>query len=190
MQISSRQKVSFSWVQSVQIVEHIRSMDGLGNSRREQYSTAILLALASGLRCGELLALKMNDIDFKASTIRVDESSDQRNCGRIGECKNVAAYRTVYLGDPEGRIAMERLKQFLEQHPGPSDALIFHSKRGGPLLQTTIVNQGLYLALDALGLKKAGLHAFRRGCKHTQKRRAKNWGVIVSELQDRTLHYF
>ena len=184
MQIGSRQKVSFSWVQSVQIVGHIRSMDGLGDSRREQYSTAILLAAASGLRCGVLLALKMNDIDFKASTIRVDESSDQRNGGKIGPCKNVTAYRTVYLGDAEGRIAMERLKQFLEQHPGPSDALIFHSKRGAPLLQTTIVNQGLYLALDALGLEKAGLHAFRRGCN----RRWELAGIVPAVIRQQMGH--
>jgi integrase len=184
MQIGSRKKVSFSWAQAVQITEHIRSMDGLGDSRREQYSTAILLASASGLRCGELLALKRDDIDFKASTIRVDESSDQRSGGKIGPCKNVTAYRTVYLGDAEGRIAMERLKQFLERHPGPSDALIFHSKRGAPLLQTTIVNQGLYLALEALGLMKAGLHAFRRGCN----RRWELAGIVPAVIRQQMGH--
>jgi integrase len=184
MQISSRHKVSFSWAQSAQIVGHISSMDGLGDSRREQYSTLVLVASASGLRCGELLALRVNDVDFKASTIRVDESSDQRNGGKIGPCKNVAAYRTVYLGDAEGRKAMERLKQFLGPHPRPSDALIFHSKRGAPLLQTTIVNQGLYLALEALGLRKAGLHAFRRGCN----RRWELAGIVPAVIRQQMGH--
>jgi integrase len=50
------------------------------------------------MRCSELLALKPNDVDFKADTIRVDESSDQRNKGKIGPCKNVAAYRTILNG--------------------------------------------------------------------------------------------
>ena len=184
MQISSRHRASFSWGQAVQIAGAICNLDSLGDSRREQYSTAVLVASASGLRCSELLALKMNDIDFKANTIRVDESSDQRDRGRIGSCKNVAAYRTVYLGDAEGRIAMERLKQFLEQHPGPSDALIFHSKRGAPLLQTTIVNQGLYLALDALGLNKAGAHAFRRGCN----RRWELAGIVPAVIRQQMGH--
>jgi hypothetical protein len=31
-----------------------------------------------------------------------------------------------------------------------SRLLIFHSKRGGPLLETNILNQGLYPALEAL----------------------------------------
>ena len=184
MQISSRQKVSFSWEQADLIAGHIRSMDGLGDSRREQYSTAILSAAASGLRCGELLALKMNDIDFKASTIRVEESSDQRNGGRIGECKNVAAYRTVYLGDAEGRKAMERLKQFLEWYPAPGDALIFRSERGRPLLETTILNQGLYPALKALSLNQAGLHAFRRGCN----RRWELAGIVPAVIRQQMGH--
>jgi integrase len=65
-------------------------MTSLGDARREQYATLILLAAASGLRVSELLALRVNDIDLKTGTIRVDESSDQRNNGAIGPCKNAA----------------------------------------------------------------------------------------------------
>ena len=109
-----------------------------------------------------LLALKADDFDFKADTIRVDESSDQRNNGVIGPCKNAAAYRTVVLRDAEGKTAMRTLKQFL-RHALP-DQLVFRSVAGGPLLETTILSQGLHPALKALGLTKDGFHAFRRGC--------------------------
>jgi len=68
--------------------------------------SSLFLAAASGLRSSELLALRINDIDFKASTVRVDESSDQRTNGRIGPCKNAAAYRTVALHDLEGKKSM------------------------------------------------------------------------------------
>jgi len=81
----------------------------------------------------------------------VDESSVQRTNGRIGPCKNVAAYRTVALHDAEGKKAMRNVKHFLVDRPN-ADALVFRSKRGGPLLETTILNQGLYPALKALGL--------------------------------------
>ena len=185
MGIVSRQKVSFSWAQAQSIADHIHSLDGLGDSRRDQYATLILLAAASGLRCSELLALKVDDIDFGASTIRVEESSDQRNGGRIGECKNVAAYRTVHLGDSEGREAIESLQRFLEANPAPSsDALVFRSKRGGPLLETTVLNQGLYPALEALNLKKAGLHAFRRGCN----RRWELAGIVPAVIRQQMGH--
>lgn len=91
MQIESRQKVSFSWASAERIAKYVQTMNGLGETRREQYSTLFLLAAASGLRASELLALRVNDVDFDASTVRVEESSDQRSGGRIGECKNVAA---------------------------------------------------------------------------------------------------
>jgi integrase len=182
MQIGSRQRVSFSWEQAVQIAGHISSADGLGITRREQYAALVLLAAASGLRCGELLALRGNDIDFRAKTIRVEQSTDQRNGGRIGPCKNATAYRTVYLGDAEGHTVLVRLKRFLRLYPAPGDSLIFHSKRGAPLLQTTILNQGLHPALEALKLRRAGLHAFRRGCNRRWELAGVNPAVIRQQM--------
>jgi integrase len=151
MKVQIRKKVSFSWEQAEKIAEHVRQMDGLGDSRREQYATLILLAAASGLRCSELLALRVNDLDFDANTIIVDEASDQRTSGKVGECKNDAAYRTILLADAEGRKAMKSLKQFVGNATDPT-ALVFRSKRGGPLLETTILSQCLHPALRALGL--------------------------------------
>lgn len=129
----------------------------------ERYSTLFLLAAASGLGSSELLALRANDVDFGAKTVRAEESSDQRGRGEIGPCKNATAYRTVLLCDPGGQKAMQRLARFLGivTH---SRSLIFHSKGGGQLLEINILNQGLYPALEALGFEQAGMHAFRRGC--------------------------
>jgi integrase len=67
------------------------------------------------------------------------------------------------LHDPEGKESMRQLKHLLMGRLN-AEALVFCSQRGGPLLETTILNQGLYPALKALGLRKGGLHAFRRGC--------------------------
>jgi integrase len=184
MQISSRQKVSFSWPQAELIAGHIRCMDGLGDCRRGQYAALIMLAAASGLRCSELFALRVNDVDFDASTIRVEQSSDQRNGGRIGECKNVAAYRTVHLGDAEGIAAMDQLKLFLGLYPATGNTLVFRSKRGGSLLETTLLNQALYPALKALKLTQAGLHAFRRGCN----RRWELAGIVPAVIRQQMGH--
>jgi integrase len=157
MKINSRKHVSCSWEQTLRIVEQVQHSETLGEARQEQYSTLFLLAAASGLRIGELLALRSDDIDFDSSTIRVDESVDR--LGQIGPCKNVSAYRTVVLADVEGQHAMKKLKQYIKQ-----DGLIFRSKRGGPLVENTILVQGLHPALKKLGFLKAGMHAFRRGC--------------------------
>lgn len=128
MKIDNRQKVAFSWDQTVQIVGQVQKLDNLGAARKEQYSTLLLVASASGLRCSELLALRVNDIDFDASSIRVDESSDQRTAGKIGPCKNATAYRTVLLHDSEGQKALTALRRFIKLG-ATSDRLIFLSKR-------------------------------------------------------------
>jgi integrase len=165
MKIRSRQKVSFSWDQTKQLANYVRKMDGLGDARREQYAALFLLTAASGLRCSEVLALKVNHIDFDASTIRVEESSDQRNAGKIGLCKNARAYRTVLLRDAEGQEAMLELRRYLRTSSKANPkSLIFCSKRGRPLQASYILNQGLHPALKALGLQKSGMRAFRRGC--------------------------
>jgi len=181
MKIKGRQKTSFSWVQAVQIAEHVRKMDSLGESRREQYATLLLLAAASGLRASELLALRVSDVNFGASTICVAGSSDQRSGGKLGPCKNATAYRTVLLHDPEGQRAMQDLRKFLNNAQAPA-SLVFRSRRGGPLLETTILNQCLYPALKTLGLQKAGMHAFRRGCNRRWELAGLNPAVIRQQM--------
>jgi integrase len=181
MEINNRRKVSFSWAQAKQIAEHLGKMETLRTARREQYAALFLLAAASGLRTSELFALKVNDLDFAVGTVRVEESSDQRSAGKIGPCKNVTAYRTVLLRDPEGRAAMRRLKRFL----GPatdSQALVFHTKRGGPLRVNCVLIQGLHPALKALRLEKTGLHAFRRGCNRRWELSGLNPAVIRQQM--------
>ncbi len=180
MKIHSRQHVSFSWAQAVQIANQLNKLDSLGDARREQYSALILLAAASGLRSSELLALKVNDIDFKASTVRVDESSDQRSNGKIGPCKNAPAYRTVVLLDSQGKAAMKQLRKFLKNRT--AGELVFSSQSGGPLLETTILNQGLYPALKALGIQQGGLHALRRGCNRRWELAGVNPAVIRQQM--------
>lgn len=181
MRIRSRRRVSYSWKQAEQMSAHLRTIDNLRAARSEQYATIVLLAAASGLRCSELLALRVNDLDFTASTIRVDEASDQRSAGRIGQCKNAAEYRTVVLLDTEGRKAMKSLRQYIGSATDPNE-LVFRSKRGAPLLETTILAQGLHPAIESLGLERSGLHAFRRGCNRRWELAGINPAVIRQQM--------
>ena len=173
MRIESRENVSYAWEQALQIVAQLDQNDRLGDGRREQYKTLFLLAAASGLRIGELLALRKDDIG--ENTIRVDESVDR--AGEIGPCKNVAAYRTVVLADSEGQVAMKMLRRF-----GKDDGLVFHSKKNGTLSETTILTQGLHPAVKELGLPKAGMHAFRRGCNRRWELARVSGAVIRQQM--------
>jgi hypothetical protein len=124
--------------------------------------------LPESTRCGQqrrhgktsLFALRIDDLDFKAGTIRVDESADQRTY-IIGPCKNVAAYRTVLMADAEGREALSMLKRFLK---GTQTSFVFRSKRGTALCETCVLHRFLHPVLKTLGFPQAEMHVFRHGC--------------------------
>jgi integrase len=71
MKIESRGGVSFAWPQVKQTASEVYKLD-VDDMLKERYATLSILAAASGLRCAELFALRINDLDFKAGTIRVD----------------------------------------------------------------------------------------------------------------------
>jgi len=177
MQIESRQAVSFSWKDAKRIAAAVKKLDTLDNSRKEIYAMAFILAAATGLRCGELFALRVNDVNFASGIIRIDESSDQRTY-TIGPCKNAAAYRTVLLADREGKEAMRMLKKFLNGSIQTPTAFVFHSRNGSPLRETNVLADGLHPALAAIGLPKAGMHAFRHGCNRRWELAGMNPAVL------------
>lgn len=162
MRIKSRKATSFSWADCKRIVEAVRKLDSLDESRKNMYATAFLLASATALRCGELFALRVDDIDFQAGTIQIDESVDRLYA--VGECKNTAAYRTVVITDSEGWEALRAVESLLGEGPRSPNALIFRARSGAPLRLTNVLHDGLHPALAAVGLPKTGMHAFRRGC--------------------------
>src|ERR1700730_13121191 len=130
MKIEGRHKISFSWTEAKQIANAVRRLDGLDETRKDCYAMAFVLDSASGLRWGELCALRVNDVNFKASTVRVDESVDRQ--GNIGPCKNAEAYRTVLLADREGKEALRMLKRFIGDGIHKATDLVFHSRKGSP----------------------------------------------------------
>jgi integrase len=159
MKIHSRQAVSYSWEDAVRISQFMRR----GKLKfRERYAVMVLLGSASGLRPEELLALRINDIDFRASSLRVDQALDRK--GVIGPCKNAAAYRKVLLLDAEGQTAMRDLKRFLAGNKASGNALLFPNEDGDPLNICTMLRYCLHPAAEALGLPKAGMRALRKGC--------------------------
>jgi len=179
MRIRSRKAMSFSWDDSKRVVRAVLKLDSLDDTRKQTYATAFLLAAATGLRCGELFALKVDDVDFRGNTIRVDESVDRMHT--VGPCKNAAAYRTVVLNDREGKVAMKVLKRFLSGIHSTS-AFVFHSRRGKPLRETNVLTDGLHPALRHAGLQKAGMHGFRHGCNRRWELAGMNPAVLRQQM--------
>ena len=73
---------------------------------------------------------------------------------------------------------MRKLKQFVKR-----DGLLFRSrKRGGPLVENTILIQGLHPASKKLGFPKSGMHAFRRGCNRRWELARVSAAVIQQQM--------
>ncbi|MEE1812981.1 tyrosine-type recombinase/integrase [Streptomyces sp. BE133] len=86
---------------------------------------AVVTLAGSGLRIGELLGLKVSDVDFKASTIRVERQRLQS--GKIGPPKTAKSRRTV----PVGEVVTDALLTHLAARP--SKEWLFTMEEGEPL---------------------------------------------------------
>lgn len=137
------------------------------------------IELATGLRRGELLGLKWEDIDFSTQTLRV-----RRQVGRInGEVREAPlktknAYRTISLGtDAVAILKQQRDKQ-------PSSAYVFPSPTGGPIAPDSVLHM-LHRVLDRAGLPEIRFHDLR----HTFATLALQNGVDVKTVSGMLGHF-
>ena len=137
------------------------------------------IELATGLRRGELLGIKWEDIDFANQTLRV-----RRQVGRInGEVREAPlktknAYRTISLGtDAIGVLKQQREKQ-------PSSSYVFPSPTGGPIAPDSVLHM-LHRVLDRAGLPEIRFHDLR----HTFATLALQNGVDVKTVSGMLGHF-
>ncbi len=84
-------------VKKILDVAYDYSLEARSKSAKVVMYEYFLLALATGMRRGELLALKWKSIDFKKNTIRIESNMSKVTAGRYkeGETKNTASLRTI-----------------------------------------------------------------------------------------------
>lgn len=112
------------------------------------------IELATGLRRGELLGLKWEDINMKQGIIRVRRQISRID-GKIVEAplKTKNSYRAVTIS-PQ---AIEVLKQ---QKAKTNDQYVFPSPNGGPISPDS-VNNMLKRVLERAGIPKVRFHDLR-----------------------------
>ena len=137
------------------------------------------IELATGLRRGELLGLKWNDIDLEHGSLRV-----QRQIARIdGEIveaplKTKNAYRTL----PLSADAIDVLKA-QKKKCGPSQ-YVFPSPTGGPISPDSVLHM-LHRVLKRAGLPKVRFHDLR----HTFATLALQNGVDIKTVSGMLGHF-
>jgi integrase len=126
----------------------------------EPTRTAVLVDVMTGLRVGELLALKWEDIDFERFEIRVTRSISLQH---VGECKTEASRKPVPL-DSRLAEALWRWRTICA-YPRQEDWVFAspHTKGVQPYWPSTLNRWHIQPAVKAARIEgRIGWHTFRR----------------------------
>ncbi|MDF1597082.1 MAG: tyrosine-type recombinase/integrase [Acidimicrobiia bacterium] len=108
----------------------VSEIEQLADAIGPRYRVWVLTAAYTGLRFGELAALRTDDLDLLRRTLRVDEQLSRQGSWQMvaGPLKSKKAYRTI--GIPG--FLCDELAAHLTDYPSASD-LVFSHAQGGPL---------------------------------------------------------
>jgi integrase len=148
------------------------------------------VGLASGVRRGELLALRWKDLDLDACKVRVEQAIEQTKAGlRFKGPKTkhgrrqfsisasvIAELRSHRRAQSEQRLAMGLGKE-------PDDTLVFRHHDGTPLVPNSVSTEWRRL-VRTLGLPRVSLHAWR----HTHASQLIASGMDVLTISRRLGH--
>ncbi len=162
--------IRFLTLEEVEALYAAETDDDLGRALRAMYLTAAM----SGLRQGELVALRWLDVDWIARRIRVRRN---RTARRYGTPKTRRSHRSVPLAD---RLAgeLDRLYQ-RSAYQGDEELVFGHPHRGTPLGETTI-RRRYRAALARAGVRRVRFHDLR----HTFGTQMAAQGVPMRTLQE------
>ena len=125
------------------------------NQLGEPYRTMVSLIAATGLRIGELLALRWIALDLAGGTLAVRESVFE---GTFQPPKTQRATRTI----PLGPRAVRALKDHRKRSTRTADEdLVFGRPTGEPFRESKVLTRVLQPAAEAAGLSKVTWHQFR-----------------------------
>ena len=113
----------------------------------------VLVAVLTGLRRGELFALRWGAVDFERKAIHVRESVYE---GHFSTPKTRSSVRTLPMGE-----AFERVLLRLRTTDGAAGALVFRSRRGTALRPNNMLKRVIHPACARAGLPKVGWHDLR-----------------------------
>ncbi len=123
----------------------------------EPFGTILAVTAVLGLRIGEVLALRVSDVDFTQKIVRVRQSLDAAT--RLPQAvKSQASSADV----PMPSQLAGRLRSLLQTHEGKTD-LLFVNRRGRPFSANKLREKQLHPLLVKLGIPRGGFHAARHG---------------------------
>jgi integrase len=139
-------------------------------AKGDRLAALYVLAVTTGLRQGELLGLKWDDVDLEAGTLQVRRTLTTAKGGpQLTSPKTKGSRRTVKLP----QTALEALRSHLERQLGEIDqagslwrenGLIFASESGDPLDRRNVTTHQFKPLLKRAGLPQIRFHELRHTC--------------------------
>jgi integrase len=127
-------------------------------STPKRYRTLVAVSVLTGLRQGEALGLRWQDVDVKAGEIRVRWQLDRR--GELVEPKTDAAKREIPIPESLAKMLAQHRLASDRRHSSEAD-FVFCSETGGPMHYRNVVRRGLDKAIKAAGLPHLRWHDLR-----------------------------
>lgn len=130
------------------------------------YSIASI-ALATGTRRGEVLALRLADVDFEAAAVRVERSLEETRDGlRFKVPKTAHGRRTVSLPPSAVTLLREQRRKVIEARLAlglgkPTDDTLLLANADGWPMSPNQLSWRWRSACKALGLPRVSFHALR-----------------------------
>jgi integrase len=123
----------------------------------EPFGTILAITSVLGLRIGEVLALRIKDLDFSRKIICVRQSVDAAT-RTVQAVKSRASSADV----PIPSQLETRLRAHLRKHDGKSE-LLFVNRNGRPFSANKLREKQLHPLLEKLGIPRGGFHSMRHG---------------------------
>lgn len=165
-------------------VSTVAQVLALAGQMPARFSALVIVAAFSGLRWGELAALRRSDVDLAAGTVRVPRKlAALRNRMEFGPPKSEASNRTVTLPGAARTVLAEHLAAYVGEGP---DALVFTGDKGAMLRSGNFRRAvGWAAALRAAGMPE-GFHF--HDLRHTGNNLAAATGASTRDLMHRMGH--
>lgn len=121
----------------------------------DRFEALYVLAVTTGIRQGELLGLKWEDVDLEEGVLRIRRTLWK---GRTSSPKTANAIRSVRLP----RMAREALKK--QQAQGKGREWVFSTRNGTPVNCHNLINRSWWPLLKRMDLSKIPFHNLRHTC--------------------------